>query len=181
MSIRTLFPRSHVSPWRQFREYGTRFFIGYPRYSQGSRTLPQPGGQSRFDLVQLPDLLSDFADFLLESLANLGARLDVTLQLQEIPNLGQRKAQRLRLLNELQVFDIPLRIEPESAFAAAGPAEQLLFLVKANGVVGKPRCLHNLPDLHPLRQGRCLLTTGYTLEFTPESREPSEILSRLGI
>ena len=117
-----------------FRKYWAwlRFRLHCGRKSPGA--LPQTRDQPLLDLFKMPDLAAHLADLAAKLLTDLRTCFHFALQIQQFPNLGQRKAERLRLLDELQVFDVALGEQSEASVGSNRTMEQHLLLVEAYGV-----------------------------------------------
>jgi len=68
---------------------------------------------------QVVDLTAHRAETALDEIAHMSAGFRaLVLNKQQFTNLRERKPEFLGLVDEMQVLDIPRRIEPETAFAA---------------------------------------------------------------
>lgn len=96
--------------------------------------LPQTAYKPLLDFFQMLDLAADPADFVSKLLANLRTSLHVALQIQQFSNFGQREAEGLRLLDELELLDIVIGEQAEAPIGSNRTMEQHLLLVEAYGV-----------------------------------------------
>ncbi len=107
----------------------------------------------------MPDLAAHLADLVAKLLTDLRTRFHLTLQIQQLPNLGQREAESLRLLDEFQVFDVAIGKQAETPVGSNRTMEKHLLLVEAYGVRRKASCLGHLTDLEPASHAIASLTS----------------------
>ena len=77
-----------------------------------------------FQPLQVINLAAHRAEAGLDDIAHVRAGFcSVVLNEQQFADFRERKPEFLGLVDEMKVLDIPLRIQPETAFAAVGPAQ----------------------------------------------------------
>lgn len=117
-----------------FRKDRARLRFRLHRGRKRPGALPQAGYEPLLDFFKMPDLAAHLADLAAKLLTDLRTRFHLALQIQQLPNLGQREAESLRLLDEFQVFDVVLGEQSEAPVGSNRTMEQHLFLVEAYGV-----------------------------------------------
>jgi hypothetical protein len=118
----------------EFRKNGAWLRFPFSGSRKRSGTLPQTSDKPLFDLLQMLDLVANLADLVPKLLANLRTCFHLALQVQQLPNLGQREAEGLRLLDERQMLNVALGKQAEPTTASKSAVEQLLLLVEADGI-----------------------------------------------
>lgn len=118
------------------------------RLAKGVPALFDRSGQNRFESLQFLDFAADNAQLLSDQVPDMHAHLlRVALDGEQLPNFVERETELLRFLDEFQIGNLALPIEPVTAFRPGRLRQQPFLFVKADGIDAQAGFLRDLPDL----------------------------------